>query len=249
MRAALGSLAIVVAAVATLGSVACESRVPSADVCVEAAHRFQSCGASMALLSSGPCSGARKLVARCVVDNADDCDALAGLHRQLDACVADLETDEAYEPPFDDTAGARKDGGVRGGDIDPRTPVPHDGGVSPGDASVPDAAPPPPAVPDSGPPPWTGLDATGSLARGEERRFATPVLPPGTYGFAITGTGDADLYVRRDAAPTTLAYHCRPFRSGSDESCAVTLTTPGEVHVMVRGGFATTSTFTLTGRP
>lgn len=40
---------------------------------------------------------------------------------------------------------------------------------------------------------------------------------------AITGgSGDADLYVRRGAQPTSSSYDCRPYRSGNEESCSST---------------------------
>ena len=82
---------------------------------------------------------------------------------------------------------------------------------------------------------WTGLTAPFSVARSAEQRWTTPVLKAGTYTFDITGTGDADLYVRIGTAPTTRTYDCRPYRSGSTETCEVSLTAPATVHVMVRG--------------
>ncbi len=49
--------------------------------------------------------------------------------------------------------------------------------------------------------------------------------------FAQTGksgtTGDADLYVRQGSAPTTTTYSCRPYLSGSTESCTITSPTAG----------------------
>ncbi|MFP2930215.1 M4 family metallopeptidase [Pyxidicoccus sp. 3LG] len=49
------------------------------------------------------------------------------------------------------------------------------------------------------------------------------------------GTGDADLYVRFGAAPTTTSYNCRPYLSGNTESCSLTNTTAGKYYIMVRG--------------
>ena len=95
---------------------------------------------------------------------------------------------------------------------------------------------------------WAGLDESGSLVRAEEKRYATPELPAGTYTFVLAGTGDADLYVKRGAAPTTSSYDCRPYKNGSAETCSVTLAQPGIVNVMVRG-YAASSTFKLTARP
>ena len=96
--------------------------------------------------------------------------------------------------------------------------------------------------------PWAGLSQAGSLSAGAEWRTETPVLPVGGYAFEMTGTGDADLYVRIGSAPTAELYDCRPYRSGSKESCTVELTSPAVLQVMVRG-YSTTSTFDLTGSP
>jgi hypothetical protein len=94
--------------------------------------------------------------------------------------------------------------------------------------------------------PWPGLNDSGSVAKGEAREWTTPSLPPGTYTFTLTGTGDADLYVRIGSAPTLSSYDCRPYQAGSDESCEVTITQPRPIHVMVRG-YAATSTFQIVG--
>jgi hypothetical protein len=93
---------------------------------------------------------------------------------------------------------------------------------------------------------WDGLTASGSLARNEEQRWETPTLAAGEYQFAITGTGDADLYVKVGQAPTTSSYDCRPYKAGSAEVCTVTLNTAAPVHVMVRG-YSSASTFALVG--
>jgi vibriolysin len=39
------------------------------------------------------------------------------------------------------------------------------------------------------------------------------------------GTGDADLYVRKGAAPTTSTYDCRPYLGGNNESCSFAAST------------------------
>jgi hypothetical protein len=96
------------------------------------------------------------------------------------------------------------------------------------------------------PPAWDGLDESGSVARDQEVRFTTPELPAGNYRFDMTGTGDADLYVRRGSDPTATQFDCRPYANGSEETCSVTLQSPAAIHVMVRG-YAASSTFALTG--
>ncbi|MBI3074345.1 MAG: PPC domain-containing protein [Deltaproteobacteria bacterium] len=101
----------------------------------------------------------------------------------------------------------------------------------------------------SAPPPssWTGIDETVTVARAAEKRWQTPMLEAGRYSFAITGSGDADLYVRKANAPSTTKYDCRPYKNGSNESCIVTLAAPTTVHVMVRG-YKPTSTVRLVGK-
>lgn len=97
-------------------------------------------------------------------------------------------------------------------------------------------------------PAWAGLSEAGTLAAGAEVRFETPALAAGTYRFAITGTGDADLYVRVGEAPTEALYDCRPYRTDANETCEVKLTTAAPVHVMVEG-YAGESAFELVGAP
>ena len=98
------------------------------------------------------------------------------------------------------------------------------------------------------PMPWAGLSENSSVAKNASKTFATPVLEAGTYQFAMTGTGDADLYVRIGSAPTTRTYDCRPYKTGSNETCSVTLAQPAPIHVMVRGYASTTSKFELRGK-
>ena len=96
---------------------------------------------------------------------------------------------------------------------------------------------------------WTGMTESGSVTKNEEDRFTTPELPAGRYLFDLTGSGgDADLYVRVGVAPTTTGYDCRPYKSGSNESCSVELAAAAKVHVMVRG-YATSSSYQLKGSP
>jgi hypothetical protein len=103
-------------------------------------------------------------------------------------------------------------------------------------------------VPNGGgsPAAWTGLTASGAIKKGETKKFPTPTLAAGTYSFTMTGTADADLYVRIGSEPTATTYDCRPYTSGSNEACEVTLPSPAKIFVQVRG-YATTSKFELVG--
>ena len=49
------------------------------------------------------------------------------------------------------------------------------------------------------------------------------------------GTGDADLYVRFSAHPTTSSYACRPYLNGNNETCTLSTTSAGDYYVMLRG--------------
>jgi pre-peptidase len=93
---------------------------------------------------------------------------------------------------------------------------------------------------------WMGMNQSGSVTRNQEVRFNTPKLAKGDYTFTMTGTNDADLYVRIGQDPTTNLFDCRPFLNGSNETCHVSLPAAAEIHVMVRG-WTPTANFTLNG--
>ena len=61
-------------------------------------------------------------------------------------------------------------------------------------------------------------------------------------------SGDADLYVRLGAAPTTSTYDCRGYTSGSNESCVIDPASSGTYYIMVRA-YSTYSGLTLTTTP
>ncbi|GEM_PF-366906 len=92
---------------------------------------------------------------------------------------------------------------------------------------------------------WKGLQESGDLARGANLRFQTPVLAAGVYEFVLSGTGDADLYVKVGSEPTKANYDCRPYKSGSNETCRVELAGAGVIHIMI-DGYAKSS-FALVG--
>jgi hypothetical protein len=91
---------------------------------------------------------------------------------------------------------------------------------------------------------WDGMQKSGTVTAGEEHRFETPVLREGKVTFVLTGTDDADLYIRTGAEPTEATFDCRPFRAGSAEQCVVDLPAPAPVHIMVRG-WDPSSSYTL----
>ena len=65
--------------------------------------------------------------------------------------------------------------------------------------------------------------------------YTMPVLAGHTVTFTISGgTGDADLYVRAGAAPTTSTYSCRPYTTGNSETCTFTPSANTTYYVNVR---------------
>jgi len=95
-----------------------------------------------------------------------------------------------------------------------------------------------------------GVPVAGiSGASGSQQFWKLPV-PAGKTSLTFTisgGTGDADLYVRFGAKPTTTTFNCRPFINGNNETCTFTNPSAGDWYVMIRG-FAAFSGVTLKGQ-
>ncbi|UUE99222.1 S8 family serine peptidase [Xanthomonas hortorum pv. pelargonii] len=89
--------------------------------------------------------------------------------------------------------------------------------------------------------PVTGLGAS----TGAELNYTIAVpAGGGTLTVAISGgSGDADLYVRAGSAPTDSTYTCRPYRSGSAETCTISAPS-GTYYVRVKA-YSTFSGVTL----
>ncbi len=87
------------------------------------------------------------------------------------------------------------------------------------------------------------VEESGSVDKDEWIHFGPYDAGDGAFTVNMTGTNDADLYVRRGSQPTTTDYDCRPYVSGSTETC--TLSGPGEIYVSVRGYSTATSSFEL----
>jgi hypothetical protein len=83
-----------------------------------------------------------------------------------------------------------------------------------------------------------GVPAIGlSGAAGEELCYSIDV-PAGQSKLEIAisgGTGDADLYVKKDSLPTTASYDYRPFLAGNNESVMVDAPAAGTWYIMIRG--------------
>jgi hypothetical protein len=83
-----------------------------------------------------------------------------------------------------------------------------------------------------------------TLAKNDVKHYGPFNVKTGHKLAAImTGSHDADLYVRSGAVPTKSAYDCRPYKNGSNEECHI-VSTGAPIHVAVMG-YAALSDFTL----
>ena len=86
-----------------------------------------------------------------------------------------------------------------------------------------------------------GVAVTGlSGALGSETYYKIDV-PSGQASLEIAmsgGSGDADMYIRRDSKPTTTEWDYRPFLAGNYETVSITNPTGGTYYIMLRGDSA-----------
>ena len=89
---------------------------------------------------------------------------------------------------------------------------------------------------------------TASGAKGANKTYGPFAVTAGTdFSVVMTGTGDADLYVRFGATPTASSYNCRPYLNGSNESCDLTVPTgQTQAYILVNGYAAATFSLTVT---
>jgi C1A family cysteine protease len=104
-------------------------------------------------------------------------------------------------------------------------------------------------------------DAPGGGGNGEQKQatFSGSVDHEGTAFHTVqlgstaknikvqmTGSGDADLYTRFDSQPTEGSYDCRPYESGSAETCSHPTTQGATLEIMVYGWDQGTSSYNIT---
>jgi hypothetical protein len=89
---------------------------------------------------------------------------------------------------------------------------------------------------------------SGQVAKGERDHYGPLDVVPGTiFEVEMTGQGDPDLYVRFGANPTLSAYACRPYKTGPNESCSLSVPAgKTTAHIMVRGYAAGSYDLTVT---
>ena len=92
-----------------------------------------------------------------------------------------------------------------------------------------------------------GQSVSASLSQGQQNSYRIAV-PSGASQLSVnmTGSGDADLYVKYGSQATFNNYDCRPYTSTANESCTFSNPLPGDWFIMVNG--YTASSYTLTAR-
>lgn len=78
------------------------------------------------------------------------------------------------------------------------------------------------------------LDESGSISAGKWAHYGPITVQGSAQAVLDLQSGDADLYVRKGAAPSLSAYDCRPYRGGTNSE-ACTLDGPGTYYVSVNG--------------
>lgn len=83
-----------------------------------------------------------------------------------------------------------------------------------------------------------GVAKSGLSGSLQSESFFTIEVPAGASNLRFNiagGSGDADLYVRFGANPTTASFDCRPFIGGNVEECVIGNVSAGTYYVMIRG--------------
>lgn len=83
----------------------------------------------------------------------------------------------------------------------------------------------------------SSFSASGSLGEGEQHQLGVVNVQPGTpVSVTMTGSGDADLYVRFAGAPSLTRYDCRPYLETANEHCQLNVPAgASRLFVMVDG--------------
>ncbi len=86
---------------------------------------------------------------------------------------------------------------------------------------------------------------SATVAQNGSKAYGPFAVVAGTsFRAVLSGTGDADLYVRFGAAPTASTYACRPYLDGSAEECNLTVPSGQSSAYITVSGY-TASTFQL----
>lgn len=73
-----------------------------------------------------------------------------------------------------------------------------------------------------------------SLQNTESLYYTSASYPPSSLSVELSGgTGNADLYMRRNAIPTLTAYDCRARSNGNEDACQYDNASPGRWYIMI----------------
>lgn len=92
---------------------------------------------------------------------------------------------------------------------------------------------------------WTETNLSGASGSWQHLTLNVPAGMASLDVDMFGGSGDADLYVRYGAQPTTGSWDCRPYRWGNNENCSFSNPQAGTWHISVRG-YSAYSGVTLT---
>jgi hypothetical protein len=94
-----------------------------------------------------------------------------------------------------------------------------------------------------------GVALGGQAATTGNQLYYTLAVPAGATNLSFStsgGSGDADLYVKFGATPTTSSYDCRPYVDGNAETCTFATPSAGTWYVML-DAYSSFSAVTLVG--
>jgi hypothetical protein len=90
------------------------------------------------------------------------------------------------------------------------------------------------------------VDKPGTVAAAAWTQVHNLAVTPGqTLRVRMTGTGDADLYVRWNAQPTASTYTCRPYLDGTDELCELVVPADAKTAYVAVNGYAASSKYNV----
>ncbi len=115
--------------------------------------------------------------------------------------------------------------------------------TEPPEPQPPEPKPPEPKPPEPKPdgkvtPLTPGVAVPDLAGKAGSQQYFSILVPSGASNLVIRiseGTGDADLYVRKGALPTTAEYDARPYLTGNNEQVTIGKPAAGTWYIMVRG--------------
>jgi hypothetical protein len=83
---------------------------------------------------------------------------------------------------------------------------------------------------------YSPLLAETKLAAGQDKSGSYQATAAGDVVIRMSGTGDADLFVKKGAAPTDSVYDCRPYEGTSNEKCRFTVAAGEKLFFLILNG-------------